>query len=94
MKWTGTPTTQKTTDLQLLYTQNVSMVAEEVKPTTTNFTLIGGTIGITNIRIWKESIEEEKQPIVLNQYVVRDSHLSLAIDNAIIPLRLVKEYVR
>ena len=95
MKWTvAAPTAQKTTDLQLLYTQNVPMVAEEVKPTTTNFTLIGGTIGITNIRIWKESIEEEKQPIILNQYVVRDSHLSLAIDNAIIPLRLVKEYVR
>jgi phenylalanyl-tRNA synthetase alpha subunit len=65
-------------------------LAEEVKPTATNFTLVGGTLGITNIRIWKESIEEEKQPIVLNQYVVRDSHLSLTIDNAIIPLRLVK----
>lgn len=95
MKWSqAAPTAQKTTDLQLLYTQNVSMIAEEVKPTSTNFTLVGGTLGLTNIRIWKESIEEEKQPVVLNQYVVRDSHLSLAIDNAIPPLRLVKEYVR
>jgi hypothetical protein len=70
------------------------MIPEEVKPTATSFSLVGGTIGITNVRIWNESIEEEKQPLVLNQYVVRDSHLSLAIDNAIPPLRLVKEYVR
>lgn len=95
MKWSQTaPTAQKTTDLQLLYTQSVALVPEDVKPTSTTFSLVGGTIGLTNVRIWKESIEEEKQPIVLNQYVVRDSHLALAIDNAIPPLRLVKEYVR
>jgi hypothetical protein len=95
MKWSqAAPTAQKTTDLQLVYTENVSMIPEEVKPTSTAFSLLGGTIGITNVRIWNESIEEEKQPVVLNQYVVRDSHLSLAIDNAIPPLRLVKEYVR
>jgi hypothetical protein len=41
-----------------------------------------------------ESMEEEKQPVTLNQYVVRESRYALLIDNAIPPLRMVKEYVR
>jgi hypothetical protein len=39
-------------------------------------------------------MEEEVQPITLNQYVVRDQDQALMIDNAIPPLRMVKEYVR
>lgn len=84
----------KTTDLQLIYTQVLDINPEEVNPTNTIFTLRAGTTNITNIRVWKESMEEEKQPVTLNQYVVRDNDLSLLIDNAIPPLRMVKEYVR
>jgi flavorubredoxin len=63
-------------------------------PTNTVFTLKAGTTNITNVRVWKESMEEEKQPVTLNQYVVRDNDIALLIDNAIPPLRMVKEYVR
>jgi hypothetical protein len=84
----------KTTDLQLIYTQVLDINPEEVNPTNTIFTLRAGTTNITNVRVWKESMEEEKQPVTLNQYVVRDNDLSLLIDNAIPPLRMVKEYVR
>jgi hypothetical protein len=95
MKWSATsPTSQKTTDLQLVFTQNLPLVVEDVHPTSTNFSLLGGTYGITNVRVWKETIEEEKQPLILNQYVVRDSHLAIITDNAIPPLRMVREYVR
>ena len=58
------------------------------------FCLRSSTLNITNVRIWKESLEEEVQPITLNQYVVRDNNLSLMIDNAIPPLRMIKSYVR
>jgi hypothetical protein len=84
----------KTTDLQLIYTQVVDMNPTALDPTNTVFTLKAGTTNITNVRIWKESMEEEKQPVTLNQYVVRDNDMALLIDNAIPPLRMVKEYVR
>jgi len=84
----------KTTDLQLIFTQVVDMTPTELMPTNTTFTLRAGTTNITNVRVWKESMEEEKQPVTLNQYVVRDNDIALLIDNAIPPLRMVKEYVR
>lgn len=87
------PTQNKTTDLKLIYTDHVSITPADVISGGT-FELRAGTYGSTNIRVWSESIEEEKQPITLNQYVVRESRYALLIDNAIPPLRLVKEYVR
>ena len=88
------PTGQlKTTDLSLVYTQTVDIIPEAVK-CDKHFKLRSSTLNITNVRVWKESIEEENQPITLNQYVVRDNNLALLIDNAIPPLRMVKEYVR
>ena len=84
----------KTTDLQLIFTQVVDMNPTALDPTNTIFTLRAGTTNITNVRVWKESMEEEKQPVTLNQYVVRDNDIALLIDNAIPPLRMVKEYVR
>jgi hypothetical protein len=84
----------KTTDLQLIFTQVVDMTPAELKPTNTIFTIRAGTTNITNVRVWKESMEEEKQPVTLNQYVVRDNDMALLIDNAIPPLRMIREYVR
>lgn len=83
----------KTTDLKLIYTRSSTITPEDVN-SGGFFELRAGTFGVTNIRIWNESIEEEKQPITLNQYVVKDSRYALLIDNAIPPLRIVKEYVR
>jgi len=37
---------------------------------------------LTNIRIWKKPIEEELQSLILSQYVVKDTHLTLLLDNA------------
>ena len=44
--------------------------------------LLGCSMDITNIRIWKKPIEEELQSLVLSQYVVKDTHLTLLLDNA------------
>ena len=52
--------------------------------------LLGGPIQLTNIRIFKSIMEEEAQQAVLNQYVVRDTHLALLIDNAIPRIHLMK----
>lgn len=87
------PTQNKTTDLRLIYTK-----AFDTEPQAVNsgdvFTLRAGTYASTNIRIMSEAIEEEKQALFLNQYIVREARYGLLIDNAIPPLRLVKEYIR
>jgi len=87
------PTQNKTTDLRLIYTGNFDLIPEEVH-TGTTFQLRSGSLAMTNIRVWNQTVEEEKQAKLLNQYVVREARHALLIDNAISPLRLVKEYVR
>lgn len=44
--------------------------------------LLGSDLDLTNIRIWKKPINEELQELVLSQYVVRDTNLTLLLDNA------------
>jgi len=44
--------------------------------------ILGCQTDLTNIRIWKKPIEEELQSLVLSQYVVKDTHLTLLLDNA------------
>lgn len=88
---TGQP---KTTDLQLIFTQVLDMNSAEINPTDTIFQLRAGTLYQTNIRVWDESMEEEVQPVTLNQYVVREQDIALLIDNSVNPLRLIREYVR
>jgi hypothetical protein len=53
--------------------------------------LLGCDLDITNIRIWKKPIEEELQELILSQYVVKDTHLTLLLDNAAPQLLLSKE---
>ena len=44
--------------------------------------LLGCQTDLTNIRIWEKPIEEELQSLILSQYVVKDTHLTLLLDNA------------
>lgn len=53
--------------------------------------LLGCSLDITNIRIWKKPIEEEQHDLVLSQYIVRDTHLTLLLDNASPQLLLPKQ---
>ena len=47
-----------------------------------DWSIMGCQSDLTNIRIWSDPIEEELQELILSQYVVKDSHLALVIDNA------------
>jgi hypothetical protein len=87
------PKQNKTTDLRLVYSVKVDIIPEDVI-IDENFELRAGTIQLTNLRIMSESIEEEKQALFLNQYIVKDARYGLMIDNCIPPIRLVHEYVR
>lgn len=46
------------------------------------WTMYSCEMDLTNIRVWNSLCEEELQPLLLSQYVVRDSHLCELVDNA------------
>lgn len=52
------------------------------------FMLESSDMDLTNIRLWSQKIETDKQSIVLSQNVVKDSNNTLIIDNAIPQSRL------
>jgi hypothetical protein len=87
------PTQNKTTDLKLIYSKVNSITPADVISGGT-FEMRAGTLGVTNVRVMSETIEEEKQPLFLNQYIVREARYGLCIDNVIPPLRMIKEYIR
>ena len=71
----------KSADLTSIYT-NTQTVPNISVPSDYTWKLLGCPTDLTNIRIWSEPIEEELQELVLSQYVVKDSHLALLLDNA------------
>lgn len=90
----NTPSQNNTTDLLQIYNKTFDFIPQEIKPTDTFYQLRAGTLNMTNIRVWSETIEEEKQSLILNQYIVKEQEYALIIDNAIQPLKLSKEFVR
>jgi len=71
----------RTADLTSIYT-NTQTISTISVPNGHAWKLLGCETDLTNIRIWSEPIEEELQELILSQYVVRDSHLALLLDNA------------
>ena len=78
---TGSINPDRTADLTNIYT-NTQTVPDIEIPNDYAWKLLGCETDLTNIRIWSEPIEEELQELILSQYVVKDSHLALVLDNA------------
>lgn len=87
---TGSINPQLTSSLNKIFTET-----KEYQPIAVEnlnaWRLLGSDLDITNIRIWEKPIEEELQELLLSQYVVRDTHLTLLLDNASPQLLLSKE---
>ena len=93
IQYNQSPSTSQTTDLKLIFSQSITgMSFDEI--TTKYYQINGSTIGLTNIRVLKKVIEEDKQPLFLNQYVVKDNHLAILVDNALPQLRYGREDIR
>jgi hypothetical protein len=54
------------------------------------YKVLGGPLYLSNLRIFQNMIEKEKQSAILNQNVVGDSQLAIIIDNAKPVLKLPK----
>ena len=77
----GSINPDRTADLTNIYTNTQTVPAISV-PDDYVWKLLGCKTDLTNIRIWSEPISEELQELILSQYVVKDSHLALLLDNA------------
>tara|TARA_Y100000389_G_scaffold109544_1_gene106625 strand:- start:5835 stop:7811 length:1977 start_codon:yes stop_codon:yes gene_type:complete len=78
---TGAINPDKTADLTNIYTNTKTVPAISIDNDYT-WKLLGCETDLTNIRIWSQPIEEDLQELILSQYVVKDSHLALLLDNA------------
>ena len=72
---------ERSSDLTSIYIKTVT-IPTTIVPSGYAWQLKGCETDLTNIRIWSQPIEEELQELILSQYVVKDSHLALLIDNA------------
>ena len=77
----GAANPDRTADLTNIYVNTQTIPATSV-PDGFAWKLFGCQTDLTNIRIWSQPIEEELQELILSQYVVKDSHLALVLDNA------------
>jgi len=79
---------QKTTDLNLVYSDTKNGIISEDKETDKNYIIPGTNLLLTNIRIFNEIIEQEKQSLILNQNIVQDSQKLILADNALNLLKI------
>jgi hypothetical protein len=75
------PNPEMTANLNLIYNNTQAYTPVDVVDDN-YWKVLGCETDLTNIRIWKKPIAEELQALVLSQYVVKDTHLTLLLDNA------------
>jgi hypothetical protein len=75
-------------ELEEMYFGKLDMLSTQVWQTEVNWALRASELNITNVRIFKRTIEDEQKVAVLHQYVVRDAQHLLLADNAIPSLQL------
>ena len=77
----GSINPEKSSDLTRIFTETKT-IPETGMIDGYAWKLLGCQTDLTNIRIWSQPIEEGLQELILSQYVVKDSHLALLLDNA------------
>jgi len=88
IQWNETTNLPATSDLRLIYGKTVNNISKEDRSTTVNYAIPASDMLLTNIRVWSQKIETDKQPFVLNQNIVKDASRAIVIDNAIPESRL------
>jgi len=88
MRWNPTTNTPATSDLSLVYGKVVNNFPRVDRTSRSNYFITPSDMLLTNIRVWIQKIETDKQPLVLNQSIVKDASKAVVIDNAIPPSRL------
>lgn len=74
--------------LERVLVKSIALSGEQAWDAGKGWSLSAAPLNLTNFRVFERVIEEEQQMNVIQQYVVRDSDLSIITDNAIPSLRL------
>jgi hypothetical protein len=83
IQWNETTKLPATSDLRQIYGKTVNDIPKEDRSSTINYFIPASDMQLTNIRVWSQKIETDKQPFVLNQNIVKDASRAIVIDNAI-----------
>lgn len=86
----GNITVNTSTKLMLSFVDTISLTSDVLLSSSDEWIIQSGNCYFTNFRLFRYNIEEEQQSLVLNQYIVKDTHLAEIVDNAIPELRLTK----
>lgn len=88
-KWVANnPSSPQTTDLFNIYNRTINNVEPDDRSNTKVFEILASNTLMTNIRLYDTIVEFEKQSLILNQNIVKDSQRALIIDNALPRLSL------
>ena len=77
--------------IESVFTELTTIPANLTWETSKQYNLQGGYMWMTNIRIFTKTIGSDQHQNVLQQYVVRDSHINILTDNAI-PSIMLRKY--
>ena len=88
LKWNSITNSPSTSDLKPTFASISKHYSNKYQGSKTNFRLYPSDMNLTNIRVWSQKIETEKQQLILNQNIVKDAKHAILIDNAIPVSRL------
>lgn len=86
-QWNPSTNLPATTDLKLFYSKTIPSPSID-RSSDLSWYLQSSRLSLTNLRIYNRVAETDKQSLMLNQNLVRDSQWSLVIDNSIPQSRL------
>ena len=76
--------------LQNVMDQKFELSTAQGWVTKKQYSLMPGKLALTNIRLFNQTIGKDQHTNILQQYIVRDSHLAEIIDNAVPSIQLRK----
>jgi hypothetical protein len=82
MQWSPETNLPATTDLSIVLNKTVPMTQGD-RSSSIPYFLKPSSMDLTNVRLFNRVAETDKQPLVLNQNIVKDAHLAIIIDNAL-----------
>ncbi len=83
MQWNAATNTPSTSDLKITYSNTLRNFPKIDRTSNYFYNLKPSDMELTNVRVWNQKAETDKQPIILNQNIVKDAHIALVIDNAV-----------
>lgn len=82
IQWSSETNLPATTDLSIVLNKTVP-IAQGDRSSSIPYFLKPSSMDLTNVRLFNRVAETDKQPLVLNQNIVKDAHLAIIIDNAL-----------